>query len=71
MNFKQFRRPANNHSRMKNGRGSRGFRLQSKLGPVMSLARLERLLRQDEQRRNGGNGRTVHTYLRGSGKCLP
>ena len=44
MNFKQFRSPANGHSRMRNGRGSRGYRLQSKLGTTISLGRLEHLL---------------------------
>ena len=46
MNFKQFRRRANNHTRMRNGRGSRGYRLQAKLGRVISLRRLEHLLRR-------------------------
>jgi hypothetical protein len=48
MNMKQFRRPANGHSRtaMVGGRivGGRGFRLQSKLGSAIGLNRLERLL---------------------------
>jgi len=50
MNFKQFRRPANGHSRtaFAGGRkvGGRGFRLQSKLGKVIDLGRLESLLAQ-------------------------
>ncbi len=50
MNCKQFRRPANGHARMRNGLGSRGYRLQSKLGPVISLQRLEVLLAQARQR---------------------
>lgn len=44
MNFKQFRSPANDHARMRNGRGGRGLRLQSKLGTSISLGRLEHLL---------------------------
>jgi hypothetical protein len=44
MNFKQFRSPANDHARMRNGRGGRGLRLQSKLGTSISLSRLEHLL---------------------------
>jgi hypothetical protein len=40
MTFKQFRSPSNGHRRF----GSRGKRLQSKLGPVISLRRLEYLL---------------------------
>ncbi len=44
MNFKQFRSPANDHGRMRNGRGGRGLRLQSKLGTSISLSRLEHLL---------------------------
>jgi hypothetical protein len=44
MNFKQFRSPANDHARMRNGRGGRGLRLQSKLGTSISLSRLEYLL---------------------------
>jgi hypothetical protein len=44
MNFKQFRAPANDHARMRNGRGGRGLRLQSKLGTSISLSRLEYLL---------------------------
>jgi hypothetical protein len=50
MNFKQFRSPANGHARMRNGRGSRGFRLQSKLGKVISLKRLESLLATTRQK---------------------
>jgi hypothetical protein len=49
MTFKQFRQPANGHSRtaIVNGRvvGGRGFRLMSKLGQhAISLTRLEQLL---------------------------
>ena len=49
MNFKQFRQPANGHSRTArvNGRivGGRGLRLMSKIGQqAISLDRLERLL---------------------------
>jgi hypothetical protein len=44
MNFKQFRAPVNDHARMRNGRGGRGLRLQSKLGTSISLSRLEHLL---------------------------
>jgi hypothetical protein len=51
MNFKQFRRPANGHSRtaIAGGRvvGGRGFRLMSKIGQdAISLNRLEQLLAQ-------------------------
>ncbi len=50
MTFKQFRKPANGHNRtaIVNGRiiGGRGFRLQSKLGPSISVDRLEQLLEQ-------------------------
>jgi len=51
MNFKQFRQPANGHSRTArvNGRivGGRGFRLMSKIGQnTISLDRLDRLLDQ-------------------------
>lgn len=50
MNMKQFRQPANGHSRvaMVGGqiRGGRGLRLQSKLGKAISLDRLESLLAQ-------------------------
>jgi hypothetical protein len=51
MNFKQFRRPANGHSRtaIAGGRvvGGRGFRLMSKIGQdAISLTRLEQLLAQ-------------------------
>ncbi len=53
MNMKQFRKPANGHSRtaMAGGRivGGRGFRLQSKLGRSISLDRLESLLPQARQ----------------------
>jgi len=53
MNTKQFRKPSNGHSRtaIMNGRivGGRGFRLQSKLGPAITLDRLERLLAHDRQ----------------------
>jgi hypothetical protein len=56
MNVKQFRKPANGHSRTAKvgGRivGGRGFRLMSKIGQnAISLNRLEQLLRQDQQRR--------------------
>jgi hypothetical protein len=56
MNFKQFRRPANGHSRtaIAGGRvvGGRGFRLLSKIGQqAISLNRLEQLLRHEQQRR--------------------
>ena len=49
MNMKQFRKPANGHSRtaIAGGRmvGGRGFRLMSKIGKnAISLDRLERLL---------------------------
>ena len=55
MNFKQFRQPANGHSRTARvgGRivGGRGFRLMSKIGQnAISLDRLEQLLRQDKQK---------------------
>lgn len=54
MNFKQFRKVANGHSRttLTRGRtvGERGFCLQSKLGLVISLKRLEALLEEDRQR---------------------
>ena len=51
MNTKQFRKPANGHSRtaIVNGRivGGRGFRLMSKIGQhAISLTRLELLLAQ-------------------------
>lgn len=49
MNFKQFRSPANGHPRKRNGRGSRGYRLQSKLGKTISLRRLEFLLAAVQQ----------------------
>ena len=55
MTFKQFRRPANGHSRTARvaGRivGGRGFRLQSKLGQAISLQRLEQLLATDKRHR--------------------
>jgi len=55
MNMKQFRRPANMHSRtaIVGGRivGGRGFRLMSKIGRnAISLNRLEQLLAQDKRR---------------------
>lgn len=55
MNFKQFRRPANGHSRtaIAGGRvvGGRGFRLMSKIGQnAISLNRLEDLLAQTKQK---------------------
>ncbi len=55
MNTKQFRQPANGHSRtaLVNGRivGGRGFRLMSKIGQnAISLDRLERLLAQAKQK---------------------
>ena len=55
MNMKQFRRPANGHSRtaIVGGRvvGGRGFRLLSKIGQhAISLERLERLLAQAKLR---------------------
>lgn len=57
MNMKQFRQPANGHSRtaIKKGRvvDGRGFRLQSKLGKAIRLDRLERLLRDDRAREHG------------------
>ena len=57
MNFKQFRRPANGHSRtaIAGGRvvGGRGFRLMSKIGQqAISLNRLEELLTHAKMRRN-------------------
>ena len=56
MNFKQFRQPANGHSRTArvHGRivGGRGFRLMSKIGQnAISLNRLEQLLVQAKQKR--------------------
>lgn len=53
--MKQFRRPANGHSRtaIVNGRvvGGRGFRLMSKIGQhAISLNRLEQLLAQAKQK---------------------
>ena len=55
MNFKQFRQPANGHSRtaIKNGRivGGRGLRLMSKIGQnAISLNRLEQLLAHAKQK---------------------
>lgn len=55
MNTKQFRQPANGHSRTAfvNGRivGGRGFRLMSKIGKqAISLNRLEQLLVQAKQK---------------------
>ena len=50
MNFKQFRSPANGHRRF----GSRGTRLKSKVGPVISLRRLESLLATARQARQKG-----------------
>jgi hypothetical protein len=55
MNTKQFRKPANGHSRtaLVNGRvvGGRGFRLMSKIGQqAISLDRLEQLLAQAKQK---------------------
>ncbi|MEO7863103.1 MAG: hypothetical protein ABIU05_22235 [Nitrospirales bacterium] len=55
MNFKQFRKPANGHSRtaIAGGRvvGGRGFRLMSKIGQnAISLNRLEDLLAQATQK---------------------
>ena len=55
MNFKQFRRPANGHSRtaIAGGRivGGRGFRLMSKIGQgAIGLHRLEQLLTEAQQR---------------------
>ena len=55
MNFKQFRQPANGHSRTArvNGRivGGRGLRLMSKIGQnAISLDRLEQLLARGKQK---------------------
>jgi len=55
MNTKQFRQPANGHSRVaKVGGhivGGRGFRLMSKMGQnAISLNRLEQLLAQAKQK---------------------
>jgi hypothetical protein len=55
VNFKQFRQPANGHSRTAKvgGRivGGRGFRLMSKIGQqAISLNRLEQLLAQAKQK---------------------
>ena len=62
MNVKQFRQPANGHSRTAkvHGRivGGRGFRLMSKIGQnAISLIRLEQLLAEAQLRgtpREGG-----------------
>jgi hypothetical protein len=62
MNFKQFRRPANGHSRtaIAGGRliGGRGFRLMSKIGQnAISLNRLEQLLAHAKQQgKDGAHG---------------
>ena len=58
MNFKQFRQPANGHSRAArmHGRivGGRGLRLMSKIGQqATSLNRLEDLLAQAKQKGQG------------------
>jgi hypothetical protein len=55
MNFKQFRKPENGHSRTAKvgGRivGGRGFRLMSKIGQhAISLTRLEQLLTEAQPR---------------------
>lgn len=55
MNMKQFRKPANMHSRtaIVGGRiiGGRGFRLMSKIGQhAISLGRLEQLLAHAKQK---------------------
>lgn len=51
MNFKQFRQPANGHSRTAIV-GGRGFRLMSKIGQnAISLSRLEQLLVEAQPRR--------------------
>jgi hypothetical protein len=55
MNVKQFRQPANGHSRTAKvgGRivGGRGFRLLSKIGQqAISLTRLEQLLAEAQRR---------------------
>jgi hypothetical protein len=50
VNVKQFRSPANDHARMANGRGGRGFRLQSKLGNAIGVRRLEQILAEAQQR---------------------
>jgi hypothetical protein len=55
MNMKQFRKPANMHSRtaLAGGRvvGGRGFRLMSKIGQnAISLNRLEQLLAQAKEK---------------------
>jgi hypothetical protein len=56
MNFKQFRQPANGHSRTAKvgGRivGGRGLRLMSKIGQnAISLNRLEQFLAQANEKR--------------------
>ena len=69
MNFKQFRQPANGHSRMAivRGRivGGRGLRLLSKIGQqAISLNRLEQLL-AEAQRRGG----LSDTAKKGRARC--
>ena len=55
MNMKQFRRPANGHARMQNGRGRRGYRLMSKFGMKgLTITRLERLLSEHRARQTKG-----------------
>jgi hypothetical protein len=59
MNMKQFRKPANMHSRtaIAGGRivGGRGFRIMSKIGQnAISLDRLEQLLTDAQSGRNEG-----------------
>lgn len=65
MNMKQFRKPANGHSRtaIAGGRivGGRGFRLQSKLGRAIDLDRLESLLAQARQPSRGTQGGITST----------
>ncbi len=61
MNVKQFRQPANGHSRTAKvgGRivGGRGFRLMSKIGQnAISLSRLEQLLAEAQPRRAPRDG---------------
>ena len=62
MNMKQFRQPANGHSRtaIVGGRirGGRGLRLQSKLGNAISLDQLESLLAQ--ARKSSTNRQSTH-----------
>lgn len=70
MNMKQFRKPANGHSRTAiiGGRivGGRGFRLQSKLGQTISLDRLEYLLAVNTRKIGGGdNERASRQTLQG------